>query len=379
MKQRNYAPSLEFYCRQSRKDKKGYAIIEMSITVGGVRRFINTNRKERPEVFNRKKLPTDLSDYLNLLRNRFNTIQTEMLRNGEPLTVDSLKDYMKTGGYKSYTVGDMIDGFLGLKAKEWNNDVITYGQYQKYEYAANVLLEYLGREKEVTNITPALMQTIYVDLRGKYKNETMCGYMTRIKSFLRYAMDNGKLTVNPFVGIKITKAKHRIQYLTESEIMRISTANIDNESLSNIRDAFLLQASTGLAYSDVYNLRKEDIQITDDGTHYIKKCRQKTGTEYTSVILPLGVEVLKKHDYQLKIISNQKYNMMLKNIQALCGIQTKMTTHLARKTYATTLLNRGVRVEVVSKALGHKNTKITLAAYSELMQSTVINEIKDKL
>ena len=58
--------------------------------------------------------------------------------------------------------------------------------------------------------------------------------------------------------------------------------------------------------------------------------------------------------------SNQKLNEYLKEIGELCGISKKLTYHMARHTFATTVtLNNGVPIETVSKMIGHKNIKIT--------------------
>ena len=46
------------------------------------------------------------------------------------------------------------------------------------------------------------------------------------------------------------------------------------------------------------------------------------------------------------------------------------------KTYGTRLLNRGVRLETVSKCLGHSSTQITQAAYAKLLKHTIIDEVK---
>ena len=170
--------------------------------------------------------------------------------------------------------------------------------------------------------------------------------------------------------------KKRIEYLTEEELKRIHDLDIDNKSLSDVRDAFLFQASTGLAYIDLLNLTGEDIRITGDGTHYITKNRHKTGSEYTTVILPMGVEVLRRHNYRLRVITNQKYNLYLKTIQDLAGIEGKtLTTHLARKTFCCLLLNRGVDINTVARCAGHQDIKITRSYYATLQESTVIREV----
>lgn len=370
--------SVTFVCRESKANKNGLAPVEMSIILNGDRKFINLPRKEKPAEFNRKRKSQDLEDYLSLMRTRVNSIMTDMLANGEPLTTEAIREYLRSGGYKSYTVGNLFDDYLRLLSKRVDVD-LTLGVYRKYELVRNMFYKYITPDSECTAITPAIIKEIQVDLYAKYDASTAAGYLTKLKSYIKYGIDNNRIKINPFQGIKIVKGKHCIVYLTENELQAIYGTKIDNQSLSDIRDAFILQASTGLSYIDIYNLRKEDIQITEDGTHYISKNRCKTGTTFTSVIMPMGVEVLKKHDYQLRIITNQKYNLFLKSIQTMCGITTNLTTHVARRTYATMLLNKGVRLETVSKCMGHRNTKITQAAYAEVLNKTIIDEVKVKL
>ena len=61
----------------------------------------------------------------------------------------------------------------------------------------------------------------------------------------------------------------------------------------------------------------------------------------------------------LPILSNQKMNSYLKEIADLCGIKKNLTFHLARHTFATMTLSKGVPIESVSKMLGHTNIKTT--------------------
>ena len=89
----------------------------------------------------------------------------------------------------------------------------------------------------------------------------------------------------------------------------------------------------------------------------------------------MGMDVLKKYDGVLPLISNQKYNVYLKEIQKLAGISTSITTHLLRKTYAHYMLNSGVRIETVARLLGHSNTNITQRIYCRQTSETVASEV----
>lgn len=363
-----------FYCRASRANKQGFSPVELSIIVNGKRLFINLPYKARPEEFNRKRRPAEIEEYINTQRALINTVILELAQNGIPVTAETLRDYYRTGGVKSYTAADLFDDYLKIQKRRVPS-TLSKGVYRKYELVRDLFFSTFEKEKEVTAITNAVVRNFFAVIDDRYDNSTACGYKTKFKSFITFGIDNGKIKINPMQGIKITKERKEIEYLTNSEILRIIQTPIENKSLSDVRDAFVLQLSTGLAYADIAALKKEDIQITSDGTHYIVKQRVKTGTTYTTVILPEGVEVLKKHGYQLRVITNQKYNAMLKVIQTLCGIQKNLTTHVARHSFAQRLLSSGVRIETVSKALGHVDTKVTQRFYCQVRTPDVINEI----
>ena len=112
--------------------------------------------------------------------------------------------------------------------------------------------------------------------------------------------------------------------------------------------------------------------------------RQKTKKQYKVPLLPKAIEILnkykdtpsrKKKGILLPITSNQKMNAYLKEIQAICKIKTNLTVHLARKTYACTImLLNGVSIQVVSECLGHSNTSITISAYSSVLPEMIVKE-----
>ncbi len=370
--------SLSFYCRDSKAGKNGLAPIELSIVINGKRVFINMPRKEYPSEFKKaitSKRNNQIKEYLEAIRNQFYNIQMDMLKNNIPLSAETLREYYRCGGVKPYTIQNLFDDFLKLNKKRIGTD-LTEPAYQKYEYVRNLFFQQVNPEAEVSSITCSTIDAFYVFLQGKYNPATSASHMTRLKTIITYAMDDGKLQINPFKNLKIRHYRKKIEYLSEEELNRLYGLEIDNKSLDDVRDAFVLQASTGLAYIDILNLRKEDIKITEDGTHYITKTRHKTNSEYTTVVLPLGVEILKKHNYNLHIISNQKYNLFLKTLQALAGIQTNLTTHIARKTFCCLLLNKGVSINTVAKCAGHQDIKITRQYYATLQEETVIKEIK---
>ena len=189
-------------------------------------------------------------------------------------------------------------------------------------------------------------------------------------------IDNGKINVNPFSGIRLRRGEKNVQFLTEEEVAKIRTTDFHNESLNRVRDLFVFQAASGLSYTDMVKLVPEDFQQAPNGMYYIHDTRNKTGVYYTSVILDDGVDVLRKYDFRLPMISNQKTNSYLKVIRDICGIDKPIFSHVARHTYATRCLNRGIRLEVVAKLLGHSTTKLT-QHYAKLLDNSILAEVDE--
>jgi integrase len=153
--------------------------------------------------------------------------------------------------------------------------------------------------------------------------------------------------------------------------MLIANKDFGIDRLNQVRDLFVFAANTALSYCDLASVKREDIQHEGD-VMYLKKKRGKTGVTYILPLNDTAMGLLKKYDYELPIISNQRYNAYLKEVADICGIKKTLTTHLARHTAATLMLNAGIAIEVVSKILGHSNTKMT-QHYAKLLDKTVIN------
>ena len=79
----------------------------------------------------------------------------------------------------------------------------------------------------------------------------------------------------------------------------------------------------------------------------------------------------------LPILANQKCNDYLKEIAAICGIEKRLTFHLARHTFATTVtLTNGVPIESVSKMLGHRSLKTT-QVYAKIVHNKLAEDMSN--
>ena len=128
-------------------------------------------------------------------------------------------------------------------------------------------------------------------------------------------------------------------------------------------------------------MEKQHLQLGFDGVNWIKMKREKTQRQISIPILPKAQEIIDKYITEANrifpSISNQKFNSYLKEIADIVGIEKRLTHHIARKTFASTvLLYNDVPMEIVSELLGHSSMIITQESYGKVVQKKVSEEMK---
>jgi site-specific recombinase XerD len=125
-----------------------------------------------------------------------------------------------------------------------------------------------------------------------------------------------------------------------------------------------------------------------DGKYWIHTKREKTNETLKIPLLPKALEIVEKYKGMgqltnsatlLPLCSNQKTNSYLKEIAKACGIYKNISFHVARHTFATTImLSNGVPIETVSKLLGH--TKLsTTQIYARVLEHKISEDIDNLL
>lgn len=141
---------------------------------------------------------------------------------------------------------------------------------------------------------------------------------------------------------------------------------------------------TGLAYIDAQKLTLDNI-VTEGKTQFIKIYREKTSGKAIIYLFDKAKAILKKYEgekYLLPRMTNQRLNAYLKEIADLSGVKKAITFHMARHTFATTiLLSNNVPIEVVSKALGHTDISTTqlYAKIRDKMVAESMSGVEQKL
>ena len=196
-------------------------------------------------------------------------------------------------------------------------------------------------------------------------------YHKCLKALLNRAVVFDKLDRNPYDRLKFRRGEsENIEYLTEEEMKAIEKLKLPKGTqLEVVRDLFIFQMYTGMAYSDTQAFDFSQYKKVN-GKWINSRERIKSGVPYISSLLPPVVAVLEKYKWQVPKIDNADYNHLLKAIGSMAGITTKMHTHLARHTFATYMLRNGVKVENLQRMLGHKNIRQTMR-YAKVLAESV--------
>lgn len=276
-----------------------------------------------------------------------------------------------TGKNPSKSFLDFLNEFI-----EVQKSFKTHRTIQKYRTLYNHLSDFQARKKHRLSFEKMDSQfydtfTAYYISDKKLLNNSIAKYIKTLKTFLNWAAERG---YNIHTGFKKFKAKETsadIIYLTEKELFQIYKKDLAGKpKLERVRDVFCFGCFTGLRFSDIVKIKKEN--ISPDA---IRLVSEKTSER---IIVPLNDyanEILLKYDHELPVMSNQKTNDYLKELGKLAEIDepimltkfrgveeiqmTKpkyefLSTHAARRTFVTLSLEKGMRPEMVMSITGHK-------------------------
>ncbi|WMC07183.1 site-specific integrase [Elizabethkingia anophelis] len=395
--------SILFLLRRNKINTKGLCPIECRITLDKERKPFSTGLFVNPKNWDTKqqklKPPNEENNFINtelsLIKNKINQAFLFLQVKGEPFSAFQVYDQFK--GRKlllEYRLIEYFDIYLE-RLKKLVGIEIKQQTWDKFYYIRNdveafVKYYYQKGDIRLKDLDFSFISEFeyYLKTVNKHKQITINKSLQRLKKVVKQALVQKHIMSNPFEGHKPKKVYPTIVFLNQSELDKLDTYIFVSDILTKIRDCYFFCCYTGLAYHEMFELKKEDLITKPDGTIWIYKKREKTERNFSvPLVLPKALEILQKYksdsEYLLPQISNQYFNRTLKEIASILGITKNLTHHTARKTFASTvLLNNNIPIEVVSKLLGHTKISTTQEYYAELMPerlSTELNKLKEKL
>ena len=233
-----------------------------------------------------------------------------------------------------------------------------------------------GIIKTFADLTPTNIRAFDTWLRTNSDrcDVTIYGYHKRIKKYCRILWRDEMIADNPYDHVKFNKGTYKERVpLTEEEIIKIRDARYETR-LDRARDLFIFMAYTGLAYCDMALFDFYTMTERHGNCYYIDGSRLKTGSRFYTPILPPAMAVLKKYNYKLPVISNQKLNDYLLLIETDLKITKRVSCHVARHSFATLMLSYDVPIEKTKRMLGHKDIRST-QIYAKILKKNVEEQV----
>lgn len=388
-----------FFIKRSKLLKTGEAPVYLRITSNGDSSEISIKRSIKPSLWDtaRNKAKgtspeaTEINDYLTSIRGQLFMHQRELQEAGKQITAKVL-----------------LNAFLGIGEKQWslvelfeehNNNVkqligkeFSPLTLQRYDAALKHIrnyctVQYNNEKLPLSEVNNKFITgfDFYLKTVAKCQHNSSMKHIKALKKVIRIGLANDYIRKDPFVSYRIMQKNVEREYLTQAEIDTIISKEINIQRLDVIRDLFIFQCYTGLAYKDLASLKKENIEIGIDGHRWIVIRRGKTGVTCRIPIFPISESIIKKYATHAEVLisgkllpvpSNQKLNAYLKEIASICSIDKDLHTHLARHSFATTItLSNGIPMETISRILGHVKISTT-QIYSRVVDKKVEEDIK---
>ena len=292
---------------------------------------------------------------------------------------DSRKTSSKDNNSKSsqtITLVGMIDKFLETKVADYKP-----GTIKKYHVLKAILLDFEKRRKKnimLEDVSYSLMEEFRLYLLNvrMNRNDTVYIKLAGLKCILRWLIINNYPINERALEIRQSvKAKHDIVTLSENELHKIESADVTPHQ-DPIRDCFLFQVYTGQRFSDMQQLCPEQIH-----GQVWKFQSEKTGKDMQIPLVGWSKkawEIGLKYNFTLPKFSQQYYNREITKICRSAKITEQVilnrykgnrriqirkskceliSSHTARRTCVSLLLEKGVPPTVVMKLTGHTSIK----------------------
>lgn len=274
-------------------------------------------------------------------------------------------EFYELSDFKSYLETDKN---LSLNTVEaYLTDLKFYAQFlKKYEHVFFV-----------EDIDTQMIEKYMLSLKRKnLSKQTISRKLTSIKEFHKFLKEENITKDNPAKLVDNVKHDKKLpSVLSEEEVTKM-IESINGDTPIDLRNRAILEImyGSGLRVSEVCDMRLADVHLN---TKYI----DIIGKGDKERIVPIGdlaIETLRKYitdarpiltkntyseyvflNYQGKQLSRQSIFKYIKKLAKDNGIETEISPHTLRHSFATHLLNNGVDLRYVQELLGHEDISTT--------------------
>lgn len=391
-----HCTSVYFVLKKSRKDKDGLSPIVTYINVNTERSSYYTGKKVHASEWDSVKQTVKgnnenarlINEYLYQLRNKIYQKEVELMEKGFMITATLLKDAVNDNveAANDKTLMEVFDSYQSMR-KPLIGKKIAKDTYDDNDLSGRYIREFMQKHFHRNDIYLHEVKLGFIQgfhaflLNDKNNRQNSCSkHLKFLKQLMNIAVANGYIQFNPLTTYKVEREPVEIDFLDYEELQKIINFTTPVKRFERARDSFLFGCFTGLSYIDIKTLRKEHFETDSEGRIWIKKKRVKTGILSRIPLLPMAKLLLEKYkdwpgEMVMPIQDPTDVNENLKDIATLCGINKRVTFHTSRHTFASTVtLANNISIEVISKMMGHTNTRMT-SRYAKLVDKAIAEQM----
>jgi integrase/recombinase XerD len=268
----------------------------------------------------------------------------------------------------------------------YRNDLTNFTRFAAARKAAVVVGSNNGPATDVKSINRQLILNFLADLNQRqYAKATVARKVASVKSFCAFLIDSGDLTSNPTAEIDSPRAPKPVpKPMSTTEVDCLLREPLKYETPEAGRDAAMLELmyATGIRVTELVSLNLDSLHLKPSPAYV--RCVGKGAKERT---IPVHDNAVQAIDHYLDVarptllkqrtqsalfvnrrgerLTRQGFWLILKNYSKAAGIQTHVTPHTLRHSFATHLLRGGASVRDVQELLGHANVSTT-QVYTQL-------------
>lgn len=389
-----------FYLKtKTSQDKK--APIYLRITVRGQRAEISLKKiVDRQKWNNNKGRLNGTGDHVRMVNHFLSSVDQKIQETFYYLKQNDITVTAKAIKNKYLGVSDIRRGLLEvfhyhnsriekLIGIEYKKSTVT-----KYKTTHKHLKSFLAKHFKVDDLYLVDIQKSFISEFAFYlKSDLKIGvnsankYLMHLKKIVKDAVYQDLLPKSPFEFFKLKNQAVLKEFLTIAELDTLINTEITNHSIDIVRDVFVFCCHTGVAYIDIKQLTHDNLIKGIDGNLWLSIYREKTQARSLVPLSQHSKYLISKYKSDPKadsknlvfpVFSNQTMNRNLKKVASICGIEKNHTMHVARHTFATHTLTKGVPLNTVSKMLGHSSTKTT-QIYAKLVDTKIASDMSNFL
>lgn len=193
-----------------------------------------------------------------------------------------------------------------------------------------------------------------------------------LKKVIDYAMSKGIVTLNPIK--QITFSRSPIKEIVEvsdnelDDIYKYSGSGLNKKASIN----YSFSSESGLSYGDLWSFKIVNNAGIDWINGFRKKGKYGVRKEYWIPLSDRARTILQQCNGKLPYISNLDYNLSIREVAKELNIKKHLTTHTARKTFATRMFNKGYSKDTIADMMAIDTN--TLKYYIKHSNSRILNE-----